>query len=267
VGKREHRGRQLADGVGRDRERALASGLDARRLRLEVTENVILSDEDVAHDARGAPRAWHPDPDGRLRHGSRLAQLSASPADRSIKIDRYFVGRMDVSTECLEIVRSVVTLARSLSMDVVAEGVEQEAQLEAAARHGLRARAGVPALASAARRRDETRARNPRRRRAKSRAFDARACYQRALARRGTPPAWAIPIHGSFAIPRSSTAQTSSGISGFTSCAGGGHLGEVRDHHPRTAILGEGRAAGEDLVADHRERVDIRHGHRRDRPP
>ena len=36
---------------------------------------------------------------------------------------------MDVSTECLVSVRSVVTLAKSLSMDVVAEGVEQEAPL------------------------------------------------------------------------------------------------------------------------------------------
>jgi EAL domain-containing protein (putative c-di-GMP-specific phosphodiesterase class I) len=48
----------------------------------------------------------------------------------TIKIDRYFIGRMDVSTECLEIVRSIIALARSLGMEVVAEGVEQEAQLE-----------------------------------------------------------------------------------------------------------------------------------------
>jgi diguanylate cyclase (GGDEF)-like protein/PAS domain S-box-containing protein len=47
----------------------------------------------------------------------------------TIKVDRDFVGRMDVSPECLEIVRSIITLARSLGMDVVAEGVEHDAQL------------------------------------------------------------------------------------------------------------------------------------------
>ncbi len=112
-------------------DRALEQhGLEARRLRLEVTENVILSDEDKARTtlqtlrARGIGILMD---DFGTGHAS-LSYLHRLPIG-SIKIDRYFVGRMDVSTECLEIVRSVVTLAKSLSMDVVAEGVEQEAQL------------------------------------------------------------------------------------------------------------------------------------------
>lgn len=112
-------------------ERALATtGLDARRLRLEVTENVILHDEDTARTVLQALRARGIAilmDDFGTGHAS-LSYLHRLPI-ASIKIDRYFVGRMDVSTECLEIVRSVVALAKSLSMDVVAEGVEQEAQL------------------------------------------------------------------------------------------------------------------------------------------
>jgi diguanylate cyclase (GGDEF)-like protein/PAS domain S-box-containing protein len=124
--------RQLADAALVEIvDRALLqSGLDARRLRLEVTENVILSDEEAARTtlqvlrARGIGILMD---DFGTGHAS-LSYLHRLPIG-SIKIDRYFVGRMDVSTECLEIVRSVVTLAKSLSMDVVAEGVEQEAQL------------------------------------------------------------------------------------------------------------------------------------------
>lgn len=126
--------RQLADGTLLEIvNRALsASGLDARRLRLEVTENVILSDEDAARETLEALRARGIRilmDDFGTGHAS-LSYLHRLPIC-SIKIDRYFVGRMDVSMECLEIVRSVVALAKSLSMDVVAEGVEQEAQLEA----------------------------------------------------------------------------------------------------------------------------------------
>jgi EAL domain-containing protein (putative c-di-GMP-specific phosphodiesterase class I) len=106
------------------------SGLDARRLRLEVTENVILSDEESARRTLVALRdrgiAILMDDFG--TGAASLSYLHRLPI-ATIKIDRYFVGRMDVSTECLEIVRSVVALAKSLSMDVVAEGVEQEAQL------------------------------------------------------------------------------------------------------------------------------------------
>ncbi|WKW13020.1 EAL domain-containing protein [Pseudogemmatithrix spongiicola] len=112
-------------------DRALdVSGLEPRRLRLEVTENVILSDEDGARRALETLRARGIGilmDDFGTGHAS-LSYLHRLPIG-SIKIDRYFVGRMDVSAECLEIVRSVITLAKSLSMDVVAEGVEQEAQL------------------------------------------------------------------------------------------------------------------------------------------
>ncbi|MEX2181313.1 MAG: EAL domain-containing protein [Gemmatimonadaceae bacterium] len=129
--------RQLLDGalVPVVEEALRAANLDAHRLRLEVTENVILSNEDAAREtlqalkARGVRILMD---DFGTGHAS-LSYLHRLPIS-IIKIDRYFVGRMDVSAECLEIVKSVVALANSLSMDVVAEGVEQETQL-----HQLRA--------------------------------------------------------------------------------------------------------------------------------
>ncbi len=114
----------LVDEALRDAE------LDPTRLKLEVTENVILFDEDAARTAleklraRGVRSLMD---DFGTGHAS-LSYLHRLPIG-TIKIDRYFVGRMDVSPECLEIVRSVITLARSLGMEVVAEGVEQETQL------------------------------------------------------------------------------------------------------------------------------------------
>lgn len=108
-----------------------ATGLDASRLKLEVTENVILHDERTAIEvleslgARGVRALMD---DFGTGHAS-LTYLHRLPI-RTIKIDRYFVGRMDVSPQCLEIVRSIITLAKSLGMEIVAEGVEHEAQLE-----------------------------------------------------------------------------------------------------------------------------------------
>lgn len=107
-----------------------ATGLDPSRLKLEVTENVILHDETTAREmleslgARGVRALMD---DFGTGHAS-LTYLHRLPI-RTIKIDRYFVGRMDVSTQCLEIVRSIIALAKSLGMEIVAEGVEQEAQL------------------------------------------------------------------------------------------------------------------------------------------
>ncbi len=124
--------RQLADRhlVGTVDEVLHATGLDPARLKLEVTENVILHDEESARAALETLRALGVRSlmdDFGTGHAS-LSYLHRLPIG-TLKIDRYFVGRMDVSPECLEIVRSIITLARSLGMEVVAEGVEQEAQL------------------------------------------------------------------------------------------------------------------------------------------
>lgn len=59
---------------------------------------------------------------------SSLAQLQRFPAS-TVKIDRSFVSRMAEDNESLEIVRAVNALGHSLSMDVIAEGVETRQQL------------------------------------------------------------------------------------------------------------------------------------------
>lgn len=124
--------RQLADpALAATVDAALAdSGLEPTRLKLEVTENIVLTDEEgiratlEALRARGVRTLMD---DFGTGHAS-LSYLHRLPIG-TIKIDRYFVGRMDVSPECLEIVRSVIALARGLGMEVVAEGVEQETHL------------------------------------------------------------------------------------------------------------------------------------------
>jgi EAL domain-containing protein (putative c-di-GMP-specific phosphodiesterase class I) len=59
---------------------------------------------------------------------SSLSYLSRFPID-TLKVDGTFVSRIGEDKENLEIVRTIITLAHNLKMDVIAEGVETAEQL------------------------------------------------------------------------------------------------------------------------------------------
>lgn len=61
---------------------------------------------------------------------STLAWLHSLPVDQ-IKIDRSFVMRLPADEASASVVRGVLALAREMAIEVVAEGVEESAQLEA----------------------------------------------------------------------------------------------------------------------------------------
>ena len=60
---------------------------------------------------------------------SSLNYLNRFPID-TLKIDRSFVSSMFSNDKSLEIVRMLTELARSLGMDIIAEGIEEEAQAD-----------------------------------------------------------------------------------------------------------------------------------------
>jgi EAL domain-containing protein (putative c-di-GMP-specific phosphodiesterase class I) len=105
------------------------SGLDARRLRLEVTESVIMENAGPAAVLLGQLKALgvHLLIDDFGTGYSSLSYLHNFRFD-TLKIDRSFVARLDAPGKPAEIVRTIVSLARALSMEVVAEGVETAAQ-------------------------------------------------------------------------------------------------------------------------------------------
>jgi diguanylate cyclase (GGDEF)-like protein/PAS domain S-box-containing protein len=108
-----------------------ASGLPAHRLELEITETVLLLENDhnirVLHQLRTLGASIAMDDFG-IGYSS-LSYLRSFPFDR-IKIDRSFVNELPHNRDCLAIVRAVANLANDLNMRITAEGVETLAQLE-----------------------------------------------------------------------------------------------------------------------------------------
>lgn len=107
------------------------SGLDPRRLEVEITESVFLDGEGpvvrLLHSLRALGVRVALDDFG--TGYSSLSYLRSFPFDK-IKIDRSFVTAVAEDASAAAIVRAIVDLAGALKMDTTAEGVEETAQLD-----------------------------------------------------------------------------------------------------------------------------------------
>lgn len=107
----------------------LETGMAPANLELEITESILLDDEQVAAASLRTFR------DAGIRIAlddfgtgySSLNYLKRYPVD-CIKIDRSFVSQLEDGSVSVAIVQAMVTLAHALEIEVTAEGVETEEQ-------------------------------------------------------------------------------------------------------------------------------------------
>jgi len=116
------------------------SGANPYRLKMELTESLLLSDIDDAIDKMGELRSigvgFSLDDFG--TGYSSLSYLKRLPLDQ-LKIDQSFVRDVLTDPNDAAIARTILNLAQSLDLGVVAEGVETEGQRDFLLKNGCRA--------------------------------------------------------------------------------------------------------------------------------
>ena len=106
------------------------TNLDPGLLKLEITEGAVMENAEMAVTVLKQLKALgvQLSVDDFGTGYSSLSYLHRFPLD-TLKIDQSFVSRIGEADENGEIVRTIVTLAENMGMDVVAEGIETLAQL------------------------------------------------------------------------------------------------------------------------------------------
>jgi EAL domain-containing protein (putative c-di-GMP-specific phosphodiesterase class I) len=107
------------------------TGFPAEKLTLEITESVFFEHKERAIEMLHQLRELNIDIDiDDFGTGySNLGYLTHLPIS-TLKIDRSFVDSIDHHSQNLEIVQTIISLARGLGMKVIAEGVENQIQLD-----------------------------------------------------------------------------------------------------------------------------------------
>ncbi|MGB5742135.1 MAG: EAL domain-containing protein [Sedimenticolaceae bacterium] len=137
--------KQLACGdlIGTVRDCLEASDITADSIQLELTESVLMSDTDLVvrmlNELKGM--GIHTSLDDFGTGYSSLNYLKRFHLG-ALKIDRSFVRDIETDADDASIVKAIIGLADSLGLDVVAEGVENERQVDFLRRHGCRTAQG-----------------------------------------------------------------------------------------------------------------------------
>lgn len=109
----------------------LTEGVDRRRLLLELTETAMMRAPELnlkrIKQLHEASFSWAIDDFG--TGYSSLAYLTQLKA-AVLKIDRSFVSKIESSQQDETIIQTIIAMAKALQMDVIAEGIESETQLE-----------------------------------------------------------------------------------------------------------------------------------------
>jgi diguanylate cyclase (GGDEF)-like protein/PAS domain S-box-containing protein len=134
VSSRQFAQADFVDGV----QRALqAADAPSRRLKIEITESMVLDNLDDAFAKMGALKAlgigFALDDFG--TGSSSLSYLTRLPLDQ-IKIDKSFVDDLPDDPQDAMVAQTIITMAKGLGLHVIAEGVETAAQHDFLLRHG-----------------------------------------------------------------------------------------------------------------------------------